>query len=86
MENYWSKGYRKIERNLAVFFLFAGLSILTGFGIMQIVIKIWSSAGIPLLIKISIFAVLSGGVVLLLSILRENLFFSKKQRYSDIRR
>ena len=86
MENYWSKGYRKIERNLAVFFLFASLSILTGFGIMQIVIKIWNSAVIPLPIKFSIFAVLTGGTALLLSILREKLFLRKKQRYSDIRR
>ena len=86
MENYWSKGYRKIERNLALFFLFAGLSTLTGFGIMQIVIKVWNFAGIPLLIKISIFAALAGAGALLLSILREKLFLSKKQRYSDIRR
>lgn len=86
MENYWSKGVRKIERNLAMFFLFAGLSILTGFGIVQIVNKVWYSAGIPFLIKISIFATLAGGVALLFSILREKLFLSKKQRYSDIRR
>jgi len=86
MENYWSKGVRKIERNLAMFFLFAGLSILTGFGIVQIVIKVWYAADIPLLIKISIFVSLAGGAALLLSILREKLFLSKKQRYSNIRR
>ncbi len=86
MEKYWSKGYRKIERNLGLLFLFGGLSVLTGFGIIQIVIKVWYAAGISILIKIAIFTALTGGVVLLLSLLREKLYLSKKQRYSDIRR
>ena len=86
MENYWGKGVRKIERKLAMFFLFAGLSVLAGFGLVQMTLKVWYATDIPLLIKISIFASLAGGVALLLSILREKLFLSKKQRYSDIRR
>ncbi len=86
MSNYWRKGFRKIERNTAMFLLFAGLSILAGFGIVQFVIKVWYATDLPQFIKIAVFTSLAGGITLLFSIIKEKLFLSKKQRYSDIRR
>jgi hypothetical protein len=83
---YWSSVYNKLERRIGWIFLSLGVIILAFWGGYQAVEQLMTDPGKPLALKIGILALLGGGIIVFVSILREQLFFRKKERYKEIRR
>jgi predicted anti-sigma-YlaC factor YlaD len=81
---YWSTIYNRLERRFGWILLSIGGMILLFFGGYKAVEGIIQDSSIPLLLKIGILSALGGVVVLLVSLLREQLFVRKRERYKEV--
>ena len=85
-QQYWNNTYNRIERGLGwILFSVAAICLLIygGFKIIEGIIKDPMTGW---LLKIGLLALLAGLAILFVSVLRERLFFWKKDRYKDVRR
>lgn len=83
---YWSSVYNKLERRIGWILLSIGLMILIFMGVYPAVEDLITNPDKPLALKIGILTLIGGGIIVFVSILREQLFFRKKERYKEIRR
>ena len=83
---YWTSVYNRLERGIGWILFSIGAIILLFFGGYKLVEGIIQDASVPLILKIGILSVLGGLVVLLVSLLREQLFVRKRERYREIER
>ncbi len=83
-DNYWSSVYNKLERKIGWIFFSIGAIILLFFGVYQFIDELIKDPTTPLVVKIGILLLSFGGVVLFVSILREQLFSKKKERYEEV--
>jgi len=83
-QNYQNSLYRKFERGLGWLLLSIGAIILLLYGGWMVAQAWFVDPSIPLFIRIAGGALAAGGIVLLVSVLRETLFFHKHERYKDI--
>jgi predicted anti-sigma-YlaC factor YlaD len=81
---YWTSVYNRLERGIGWILFSIGAIILLFFGSYKLVEGIIQDASVPLILKIGILSVLGGLVVLLVSLLREQLFVRKRERYKEI--
>ena len=81
---YWTSVYNRLERRVGWVLLSLGAIILLFFGGYKLVEGIIQDAAIPLLLKAGILAFMGGGIVLLVSIIREHFFLRKRERYKEI--
>ena len=81
---YWSSVYNRLERRFGWILLSIGAMILLFFGGYKGVEGIIQDPSTPLLLKIGILAFLGGIVVLLVSLLREQIFTRKRERYKEV--
>lgn len=87
-EDTW-KAYRKkiinrIERSIAWFIFLAGCTIILAFGGYKAIEALFADSKIDLILKIGIVAALSGGLFLLLSVIREKISLWKSDPYKEI--
>lgn len=85
-ENYWSGVYNRFERGIGWLLMSVTGIALIIFGLFKLVEAIIKDPNVELILKIAILALLAGLAVLFVSILRERLYFWKKDRYKDVRR
>lgn len=85
-QNYWINVYNRLERGIAWLVLAIGAGILVAFGIYSLVRDVWLAGDIPILVKIGIFGLILGFVLLLISIGREKIFLWRHERYKEIQR
>ncbi len=83
-EVYWASVYNRLERRFGWILLSIGAIILLLFGGYKAVEGIIRDPGIPFLLKSGILLAMAGGVVLLVSVLRERLFVRTRERYKEI--
>ncbi len=83
-EVYWSAVYNRLERKIGWILLSIGGMILLFFGGYKAVEGIIQDSSTPLLLKVGILTVLGGVVVLLVSLLREQVFVHKRERYKEV--
>lgn len=83
-EIYWSAVYNRLERRIGWILLSIGGMILLFFGGYKAVEGIIQDSSIPLILKIGILTVLGGVVVLVVSMLREQVFVQKRERYKEV--
>jgi predicted anti-sigma-YlaC factor YlaD len=83
-EVYWSTIYNRLERRIGWILLSIGGMILLFFGGYKAVEGIIQDPSISFLLKIGILTVLGGVVVLLVSLLREQIFVHKRERYKEV--
>ena len=83
-EVYWNTIYNRLERGIGWILLSIGGMILLFFGGYKAVEGIIQDPSTPLLLKIGILTALGGVVVLLVSLLREQLFVHKRERYKEV--
>jgi predicted anti-sigma-YlaC factor YlaD len=83
-EVYWNMVYNRLERRIGWILLSIGGMILLFFGGYKAVEGIIQDTSTPLLLKVGILAALGGVVVLLVSLLREQLFVHKRERYKEV--
>ncbi|UCE42459.1 MAG: zf-HC2 domain-containing protein [Candidatus Aminicenantes bacterium] len=83
-EVYWSTIYNRLERRFGWILLSIGGMILLFFGGYKVVEGIIQDSSTSLLLKVGILTALGGVVVLLVSLLREQLFVHKRERYKEV--
>ncbi len=83
-EVYWTSIYNRLERRIGWIFLSIGAMILLFFGGYKAVEGIIQDTSTPLLLKIGILTLLGGVVILLVSLLREQIFVYKRERYKEV--
>ncbi len=83
---YWSGIYNRIERGTGWILFSIGVIIMLCYGGYKVVEELISDPEIGLFVKIAIFALIGGFSILLVSVLRERLYFWKKDPYRLVRR
>jgi predicted anti-sigma-YlaC factor YlaD len=83
-EVYWSAIYNRLERKIGWILLSIGAMILLFFGGYKAIEGIIQDPSLSFLLKVGILAVLGGVVVLLVSLLREQIFVHKRERYKEV--
>jgi hypothetical protein len=76
--------YNRLERKIGWIFLSIGAMILLFFGGYKMVESIIQDSNSPWYLKIGILAVITGAIILLVSLGREQLFVRKRERYKEI--
>jgi predicted anti-sigma-YlaC factor YlaD len=85
-KNYWSGVYNRFERGIGwVLMSVTGIALII-YGLFKAVEGIIKDPNVEVVLKIAILAFIAGLAVLFVSILRERLYFWKKDRYKDVRR
>ena len=85
-QDYWSGVYNRIERGIGwIMFSVAAvaLAIYGGFKAIEELIK---DPGIEITLKIGLLTLIAGLAILFVSVLRERLYFWRRDRYKDVRR
>lgn len=85
-DQYWSGIYNRVERSVGWILLsIAAIALLiyAGFKAIEAII---SNPEVDKILKVALLALIAGLVILFVSVLRERLYFWKKDRYKDIRR
>ncbi len=85
-QDYWSGIYNRIERGIGwIMFSVAAiaLAIYAGFRVIEQLIE---DPSIEITLKIGLLTLIAGLAILFVSILRERLYFWKRDRYKDVRR
>lgn len=83
-EDYWSSVYNRLERKIGWIALAIGLIILIGIGAYPAIKNLFLNPETPLILKIGILIFGAGGIIVFISILREQLFFRKRERYKEV--
>lgn len=81
---YWASIYNRLERRIGWILLSIGAMIILFFGGYKMVEGIIENPSTPLILKVGILTALGGIVVLLVSLLREQIFVHKRERYKEI--
>ncbi len=85
-DNYWSGVYNRFERGIGwVLMSVTGIALII-YGLFKLVEGIIKDPNVEVILKIAILAFIAGLAILFVSILRERLYFWKKDRYKDVRR
>lgn len=83
-KRYWTSVYNRLERRIGWILLSIGAMIILFFGGYKMIEGIIVDPSTPLLLKVGILTALGGIVVLLVSILREQIFVRKRERYKEV--
>ncbi len=81
---YWASVYNRLGRRIGWILLSIGAMIILFFGGYKMVEGIIQDPSTPLLLKAGILVFLGGIVVLLVSLIREQLFVRKRERYKEV--
>lgn len=83
-DHYWTSVYNRLERGLAWLLLSLGAVTLFAWGALLAAEAIWADGEVPLLMKIAIFSVAGGLLLLFFSIIRERWFTSRHDKYNEV--
>ena len=81
---YWSSVYNRLERRVGWILLSIGAMIILFFGGYKMVEGIIQDPSTPFLLKAGILTFMGGIVVLLVSLIREQFFVRKRERYKEV--
>jgi predicted anti-sigma-YlaC factor YlaD len=81
---YWSSLYNKLERKIGWILFSIGAIILLFVGAYKLVEELIKDPSMPLILKIGILAFMAGAIILLVSIVREQFFMKKRERYKEV--
>ncbi len=85
-EHYRHGVYNRIERGLGWILVSLGAMVLLGYGLWEAVNEILADTSMPGFLKWAIFALGAGGIVLLVSVVREKLFTYRHDPYKEVQR
>ena len=83
---YWESVYNRLERGLGWLLAGAGALVLSLYGLWVWLESLWADSSLPIFVKLAIFSLVAGLVVLGLSALREKLFTYRHDPYKEIQR
>ena len=85
-QDYWGGVYNRIERGVG-WIVFSGAAILlTIYGGFRAIEEIIRDPQVELIFKMGLLALVAGLAILFVSVLRERIYFWKRDRYKDVRR
>ncbi|MHC4173843.1 MAG: anti-sigma factor family protein [Planctomycetota bacterium] len=85
-QEYWGSIYNRIERGVGwIVFSIAGI-LLVIYGGFKIIEELIKDPDVETIFKIGLLALIVGLAILFVSVLRERIYFWKKDRYRDVRR
>lgn len=85
-DHYWSGIYNRIERRTGwLVFSVAGVLLLV-YGGFKLIEEIITDPTVDMVLKAGLLGLIGGLAILLVSVLRERIYFRKKDRYKDVRR
>ncbi len=82
---YWSNIYNRLERRIGWILMSLGAILLTSYGVYMLILELFQSQ-IPLVVRIGVLALVVGLCTLLVSVLRERIFFARADKYERIKR
>jgi hypothetical protein len=85
-DNYWLGIYNRLERGIAWIAILIGALIIAAFGALEFIDKFFGESDAPIIIKIAVIFLLIGFFILILSVLRERLSISSKDKYKEVQR
>lgn len=85
-QDYWSNIYNRIERGIGWIVFSIAAIVLTIYAGFKAVEKLVMDPTVEILLKVGVLALIAGLATLFVSILRERLYFWKRDRYKDVRR
>lgn len=86
LEYFWHNLYHKIERGISWSLIILGSLVLFITGLFMIVKEIWISNELSIILKISLLFLVSGSLLLLVSVVREKLFIRRFDKYKEIQK
>ncbi len=85
-EDYWGQVYNRAERSLGwILFSLAAIGLLI-YGGFECIENIITNGQVAMALKCILLVLIVGLAILFVSVLRERLFFWKRDRYRDVRR
>jgi len=78
---YWINVYRRTERALGWILISVGLMVVLGFGAYKGLSQLYSNPAVSLVMKVGISFAVAGGIIMIVSVMRERLFARKHERY-----
>jgi hypothetical protein len=81
---YWSSLYNRLERKIGWILFSIGAITLLFWGAYKLIEELLKDPNMPLILKIGILIFIAGAIILLVSILREQLFMRKRERYKEV--
>ena len=85
-QDYWSGIYNRIERSVGWIIFSVAAILLTIYGGFRAIDAILKDPKVELLFKAGLLVLLVGLAILFVSVLRERIYFWKRDRYKDVRR
>jgi predicted anti-sigma-YlaC factor YlaD len=85
-EQYWGGVYNRVERSLGWILFSVAAILLTIYGGFELIEKIIRDQTVGILLKVALLVLIAGLAILFVSVLRERIYFWKKDRYRDVRR
>ena len=83
---YWAGVYARLERGVAWVLISIGGALVLAVAAYRMVEVLVQDTAMPLLMKLGIVALVLGGAILLVSVVREKWFLRKSDRYREVER
>jgi hypothetical protein len=83
---YWSGVYNRIERGVGWILFSISAILLLIYGGFKAIEELIKDPTVDIILKAGLLALIAGLAILFVSVLRERLYFWKKDRYKDVRR
>ncbi|MDX9758743.1 MAG: hypothetical protein RBU27_06245 [Bacteroidota bacterium] len=83
-DHYWTGVSNRLERGLAWLLFSLGAAALLAWGALRAAEAVWTDSDVPLLIKIAIYSVAGGLLLLLFSVIRERWFIARHDKYNEV--
>jgi hypothetical protein len=83
-DRYWAGVYSRLERGIAWLLISIGAAVVLAIAGYGAVMKLLEDTATPLAVKLGVGALLLGGAILLVSVLREKLFMRKTDKYQEV--
>ena len=85
-KQYWSGVYNRIERGTGWVLLSAASILLLIYGGFKLIESLVKDPTVDIILKAGVVVLVAGLAILFVSVLRERIYFRKKDRYKDVRR
>ncbi len=80
-DRYWESTYRRAERGIAWILISAGATVLAAFWLWQAASALFQDTSTPFAVRVAVGALSVGLAILLVSVVREKLFTSRRDPY-----
>ncbi len=85
-QQYWSGVYNRAERGIGWIIFSVSAILLLIYGGFKFIEELVKDPTVDIILKAGLIALIIGLAILFVSVLRERIYFRKKDRYKDVRR